>query len=154
MTTPAFFQTIRDEIDNDPLGRGYSGMTSAEIASSLNTPDQSIPKGSLSGDGVFQATDAGEFAALSDSAKNLWMSFCSRATVDPYGSANVAFVISLFGNPSATLSALNALRVESGSRAQALGIQSVTTGDVDVALRIGAPDIVVANLRLDWMVEY
>ena len=31
------FQTLADELNNDPLGRGYAGMTDAQAAADINT---------------------------------------------------------------------------------------------------------------------
>ena len=33
---------LREEIDDDPLARNYSGMTDAQVASRLNTPDRTL----------------------------------------------------------------------------------------------------------------
>ena len=33
------FQILKDEIDNDPLGRGYAGTSDQDIANSLNSKD-------------------------------------------------------------------------------------------------------------------
>ncbi len=35
--------TLSDEITNDPLSRGYSGMTDAQVADSLNAVDRPAP---------------------------------------------------------------------------------------------------------------
>ncbi len=36
------FQTLKQELVSDPLGRGYAGMTPSQVAASLNTPDRAI----------------------------------------------------------------------------------------------------------------
>ena len=35
--------TLGDELENDPLGRVYSGMSNEQIVDSLNTQDRSLP---------------------------------------------------------------------------------------------------------------
>jgi hypothetical protein len=90
-------------------------------ANEINAVNRSRNIDSLSGDVVFQTTDATEFAGLTDSAKALWLSFCGRDQIDPFRSANVAFVRAIFGNQSATVQALSAFRTEAISRAQEIG---------------------------------
>lgn len=136
------YQTLKTEIDIDPLGRGYSSMNDEEVATDLNTEYRNRNRTSLSGDDVFSATDAAEFAALDQGAgndadiKNLWLAFCARDSIDPFGAANVAFVQWIFGGGSTTISNLQALRVEPQSRASELGLGAVKTGDVEYARRI------------------
>ena len=38
------YTELRDELENDPLGRGYAGMTDAEALESLLTPNRTIAK--------------------------------------------------------------------------------------------------------------
>ena len=123
---------LSDEIANDPLGRGYAGMTNQEAADSLNAVNRTRIRASMSGDEVFQATDAAEFGALTDAKRALWLSFCARAAIDPGAAANVAFVKFIFGAGSATVSALATRRTEVVSRAIELGIRS-TAGLVEDA---------------------
>lgn len=74
------------------------------------------PRGDLTGDDLFKATDATEWTVLTPDAKALWMAFCNRPVIDPYAAANVAFAQSLFGGGSNTITALNALRDETVPR--------------------------------------
>lgn len=39
----AFLQELKSEIDSDPLTRGYSGMTDAQVAADLNTAYRDAP---------------------------------------------------------------------------------------------------------------
>jgi len=119
---------LSDELTNDPLTRGYAGMTDAQAAADLNTAYRNVVKTSLSGDDLFGATDSTEFNGLSDLNKQLWVAFCGRDSIDPFGSANVAFVQFIFGGGSTTVSALSALRtIANGqTRAQELGIRVTT----------------------------
>lgn len=126
---------LRDELTNDPLARGYAGMTTDQKIASLNALDRDLAKSSLTGDEIFQATDSTEWLAMVDADQQLWVSFCARSSLDPFGSANVAFVTNLFGGGSTTLANLNALRtVANGqSRAQELGIGEVGPGLIENA---------------------
>jgi len=124
---------LSDELANDPLGRGYAGMTDQQAADSLNARDRNLDAASLSGDAMFGATAGADWAGLSAANKLLWVSFCGRETIDPFGAANVALVMDLFGAGSATITALAALRrtANGQSRAQELGL-GFTPGAGDV----------------------
>ena len=127
-------QALASELSGDPLARGYAGMSDAAAAASLNdTIDRTTNKSSMSGDEIFAATDSTEYDALTTDQKQLWLAFCGRDTVDPFGTANVAFVVSLFGNPSTTRTALINGRVNSVSRATELGLGLVKPGHVGMA---------------------
>lgn len=128
---------IKTEIDTDPLSRGYSGMSDEAVAASMNdTIDRSRNLSSLTGDQIFDATDSTEFAALTDHKQGLWLSFCGRDTIDPFGSSNVAFVQWVFGGGSTTASSLGSLRTESVSRATELGLGVVRVNNVTEARAI------------------
>ena len=123
---------LKTEIDTDPIARGYSGMTDQEVVDSLNdTIDREVNKSSLTGDEVFQATNAGEYNGLSDAEKSQWLAFCGRETINPFGSANVTFVTALMG--ASTVSGLQALRKETVSRGVELGFGNVKLGHVQDA---------------------
>ena len=124
---------LKSEIDSDPLARGYSAMSDEAVAADLNTVYRTRNKSSLTGDEMFQATDGSEFTALTEHKEVSWLSFCGRNSVDPFGSANVAFAQYIFGGGSTTVSNLNSLRTESVSRASELGLGSVRPGDVTQA---------------------
>ena len=113
---------LKTEIETDPLGRGYSGMTDEEVAESMNTVNRTKPRPTITGDDAFAATSATEFAALSDSKQQLWMAWCARQSIDPFQSANVAFVQWVFGSGSDTVSELANVRQQPASRADELGL--------------------------------
>ncbi len=130
---------LKTELDNDPLGRGYSGMTDEEAAADLNTSYRSRNRTSMSGDEIAQAADPTEFNALPDGSQNNtsdtkshWLALCGRETIDPFATANVQLVISIFGGGSTSVSNLNAARVESITRGEELpGVRSpVSAGQV------------------------
>jgi hypothetical protein len=127
------YTILSEELANDPLGRGYAGMTDQEAADSLATTNRPRNKSSITGDETFGATDSAEFGALGDLKKQLWMSFCGRDSIDPFGTANVAFVQWVFGAGSSTIDNLNTIRVESVARAAELGIPEPTATQVSQA---------------------
>ena len=87
---------------------------------------------SLSGDQLFTATDATEFAALTDVKKQLWVSWCNSDR-DPHNAANVAFVNYIFGAGSNTIGSLAVLRMRDVSLFQKEGLGLVRVGDVQKA---------------------
>lgn len=128
---------LANEINTDPLGRGYAGMTDAQVAANLNIVYRTRNRTSMTGDEVFQATVPAEYNALPDGSANNttddqahWLAFCGRAEIDPFATANVQFVTSIFGGGSGTVAALNAARVENVSRGVELGLGTVGEGDV------------------------
>jgi hypothetical protein len=137
MLDKANLLALKAEIDGDPLIRGYSGMSDQAVADDINTVYRSRNKTSITGDEMFQATDGAEFTALTEHKEQSWLSFCGRDSLDPYGAANVAFAQYIFGGGSTTLANLNALRIESISRADELGIGRITAGDVVEARAFG-----------------
>ena len=126
---------IRAEIDDDPLVRGYAGMTDQQVADDLNTAYRSRLRSSMSGDEIFQATDETEFSNLAANSRkqDMWVSFCGRSAIDPTATANVAFVEWIFGNPSTTRSNLIAARSETITRAEELKLGNVTAVSVEQA---------------------
>lgn len=133
------WSALRSELMNDPLARGYAGMTADQVAADLHTAYRTRNRGALSGDEIFQQTDPTEFSALNDGSGNTadvkgqWMSFCSRASVDPWAVANEQYVVQVFGGASATVANLGNARVDNISRAQELGLGSVSGTDVKLA---------------------
>ncbi len=132
--------TLKDELANDPLGRGYAGMSDQGATDDLNTSYRTRDRTSMTGDEIAQQADTAEQAGLDNGAVNNtadvlshWLALCARTTVDPFATANVQLVISIFGNPSVTRTNLIAARVESITRAVELGLNIVKVGHVAVA---------------------
>lgn len=118
-------QALRDELD---AGHPVTGAYDADpqlASDQLNALNITSNLTSLTGDEIFQATDKDEFAALTDLQQTLWLSFCSRAALDPFGSANVQFVQFIFGQGSTTVANLAGLRTASISRAAQLGFGTI-----------------------------
>jgi len=131
--TDAEYSTLQTEINTDPLGKGYSGMTDTQVRDSLNTEDRTANRSSLTGDEIFGATDNTEFVGLTDHQRVLWVSFTSKDTIDPTSSVNIAFVDYVFGTSSTTKSNLQTLRQTLISRVTELGLPTPTTADVRYA---------------------
>ena len=124
--------TLKDEITNDPLARGYAGMTDEQVATSLNTADRSRNLTSISGSVIKAKIVDAEYDALTAGKKSELLSLLARDDLDPWGfDANV--IKNVFGNASATLAALAGERTESISRAEELGLGTVFQGHVEGA---------------------
>jgi len=127
---------LEDEIVADPLFRGYSGLTDAQLLTSLNTADRSRNRTEMTGREVAANIVDAEYDALSDAKKSQFLELIgrrgdslSRAALDPFGfPANV--VKNIFGSGSTTVSNLATARVETISRGVEIGWGVVTTKDL------------------------
>ena len=131
---------LAHELSVDELGRGYSGMTDQQAADDLNTSYRTRNRTSMTGDEIAQAADPTEFDGLENGAANNttddqghWLVLCARASIDPFATANVQLVISIFGGGSTSVANLNAARVESITRAVELGLGEVKSRNVGYA---------------------
>ncbi len=113
--------TLRDELLTDPLSRGYSTMTDQEAADDLNTAYRTRDRTSMSASEVYNAVDQTNWVALTavDQAE-IW-NILHLGEVNPFGREASRFV-AIFGGGSVTITALQAARVESITRAQELGL--------------------------------
>jgi len=127
------YAALNAELTGDPLARGYAGMDDQQAADDINSVYRDIPRAAMNGDEVFAATNAGEFGALTEHKQAMWLSFCARDQIDPYGTTNEAFVDWVYGGGSTTRSTLASLRTRQGSRAEELGLPAVRAGDVEFA---------------------
>ena len=104
----------------------------AAAAAQGNEPDMEENVDSLSGNQLFTSTDPGEFAALTDAKKQMWVSWCN-VDRDPHNAANVAFVNFIFGGGSKTIAALALLRKRPVSLFVKKGLGFLYTGDIENA---------------------
>ena len=119
-------EKLKDEIADDPLGRGYAGMADQAVADDLNTAYRTREVGSFSGDFMFSRTDPTEFGGLTEHKQVLWLSFCSRQSVDPWAANNEEFVKWVFGETAQTVANLGNDRTENITRARELGYNEIT----------------------------
>lgn len=131
------YVALKSEIDSDPLIRGYAGMTDQQVADSLNnTIDRTVNRPPVSGDEMYNVTDATEFDALTDAKKDRWVTFTRSTAIDLQSAANQAMVNHIFGNPSASRTAMINLSTETVSRGVELGFGHVSFSDVENARSI------------------
>jgi hypothetical protein len=126
-------QALHDEVVGDPLGRGYSGMTNQEVADDMNTVYRTRNRATMTASEVFNSIDKAEYNAIPvpENKQMVW-DILHLGDVNPFGLEADLFV-DVFGGGSNTITALQAARVESISRATELGVNA-TAGAIDTAL--------------------
>ena len=118
---------LKTEVQGDPLGRGYAGMTSAQILTDLQTINRTRNKTGLNPSEVYQNIDQTEWAALNTfQQEEVWNILHLGDPLDPFGREATRFV-AIFGGGSVTITALKALRVDNISRLQQIGIGGTVT---------------------------
>lgn len=126
--------TIKTEITNDPLPRGYSGMNDEAVAVSMNTVDRTTNKSSLTGSEVMNAIDKTEFNGKSDAQKQQVWNILHLGTINPFG-LEADLLTDIFTGGSTTITTLATLRLNSVSRGVELGVGVVKVGHVQEARR-------------------
>ena len=124
---------LKAELTDDPLGRGYSGMSDVDAATSLNEVNLFRNRTTMSGSEVLNAVDVGEWIALPDADRQIVWDIVHLGEVNPFG-VEATLMLSIFSAAeSPTIAALIAARKESVSRAVELGLGYVYPGDVENA---------------------
>lgn len=123
---------LKDELTNDPLGRGYSGMSEVEASDDLNTVYRKRNRPSLSSSEVYNAIDQTEWVALTDSNRQELWDILHLGTINPFGREKERFT-TIFGGGSTTITTLADTRTVDITRAQELGLSKVKVGHVAVA---------------------
>lgn len=126
-------QTLADEITNDPLTLGYSGMTDQEVANSLNgitRPDPLVPRADILKYLIQNAKWKGLIESTTATAISAVRAFQDQdfGTIDLGDSANDGMLDQLVTETtltSADKTAIMALQNNKKSRAQELGFDCV-----------------------------
>lgn len=132
-------QALKTELTTDPIGIGYASANGDHVALAklINTAQRQVgnegqrPTSELLN--VFAAADVVTAVATPAKAAMLQM-ICSLSTIDPNSKGLKAWVVSIFGNPSATLTEFAKYARRSGTRAEELGFGRVTESNVADAL--------------------
>ncbi len=123
---------LRDELLGDPEGRGYSGMSNQEALDDLHSLWETRNRASMTASEVLNAVDAGEYTALSNAKENEFWNLMAIGDLNPFG-IEAALMINIFGGGSVTITTLQSLRIENISRAEKLGLNSVSARAVGYA---------------------
>lgn len=127
------YAALHDELINDPLGRGYSGMSDVQAADSLNTPDRDVSVDSIPSEFVVAGLVPSEINALTVAQqRNMW-GVIGAGAVRVADTEVKAFFADLFGPATITRANLLALAVQTISRAQEIGLGTVKAPDVNEA---------------------
>ena len=126
---------LRTELITDPLPRGYSGMTDAQAAANLN--DATTPalrrtrdRGVIPAYEVIDATVPSEYTTLNADEKQRYAAITGAGSVNTKNTNTRAAFAAMFGAGTTTRTNLVALQTEFISRAQELGLGTVTAQDV------------------------
>ena len=87
---------LKQEIDNDPLGRGYAGMTDQQVAASLNASDRNVNKSLMEATEVLNAVDVTEWGALLPTQQDLFLKLLAIGRLNPFG-VEAPLVRNIFG---------------------------------------------------------
>jgi hypothetical protein len=125
---------LRDEIVGDPLGRGYAGMTDAQVFASLTTADRSRARNLIPAHELFEAITAADLAALGAGEQKRLQFLMSMGEVNIEGVNTRAVLVAMFsGATQPTKDALLALQTQAITRAEELGLGTLRLGHVQVA---------------------
>lgn len=132
-------QILWNEINADPLARGYTGMTNVQIADSLNTVNRTRQRTTMSSAEIYENIDTTEFQAKTAAQKEYTrdvLGLGQDVQIGPSSKAR-AVLLAVFGGGSNTITALAAAAQENISRAIELGLPTVTEGLVIEAKQWG-----------------
>jgi len=125
---------LQAERTNDPLGRGYAGMTNAQFLASITAKDRDNDRATMSAGEIMEQIDGTEFAALNAASKarvDRVLGLGAEIIIGP-GNAHNALqeLLAAFGGGSATVIALSTARNVKRSRAEELGLPVPQEPDV------------------------
>lgn len=124
---------LKTEIETDPLGRGYSGMTDLEVATDLNIVYREVSVEFVTGQEIFEAVVPTEYNTLTDKQINLLHAIMGLVNISVNGTNTKTALLSMFGAGTTTRSNLAALQKRDVSRAEELGLPFVYEGHVQEA---------------------
>lgn len=127
------WQILKNELINDPLGRGYSSMTSAAAAVSLSTVNRTRSRSVISAYEVVDAIVPAEWNILTTAEQRRIELIISAGQVNVLNANVRAAFLAAFGAGTATRTNLAALQTENISRVVELGLPAVHAGDVAYA---------------------
>jgi len=130
---------LREEIDTDPLARGYATMLDAEVAADMNLPYRTLVRDTLSSAEIYEQLDITEFQGKTDAQKIYVRDLLGLGGSVQVGPASKArtVLMAIFGDSSVTISALAAILQVPISRATELGLGAVKPGHVQDARTLG-----------------
>ncbi len=128
---------LRDEVINDPLGRGYVGMSDQQVLDDGFILYRTDPREIMSAGEIMESIDGAEFTALTDPMKtrvDRVLGLGAEIIIGPGNAHNaVQELLTAFGAGSTTISNLSTRRDVSISRWAELGLGNVKVGHITIA---------------------
>jgi len=137
------YAALRSELLTDPTGLGYAAMIASGsdhlLADALNAPRSTYPvdRGPVPSSVVAAGIPAGEFAALQPAQRDYVGMLISAGEVHLAGTLKND-IVGFFPAASASRAHLRAISSRDASRAEYLGLETVSPSDIAVALRGGS----------------
>ncbi len=125
--------TLKAELTDDPLSRGYSAMSDVEASASLNEINRERNRSSMTGSEILNAVNDNEWIALSEADKQTVWNIAHLGEVNPFGVEATLMLLVFDAAESPTITALRAARKEAVSRAVELGLGFVAPGHIENA---------------------
>lgn len=118
------YGALRKELQNDPVGVGYSTMTAQEVADAMNEETRTRQDFSFTGAQLINAIDASEWGGLTDVQKSqIKMLIGAGGTLDASAGTTVrSLILGVFGSESNTVSQLQQVAETSLARWEELGL--------------------------------
>jgi len=123
------YAKLKAEITNDPLALGYSGKTDEQVCALINAKTRSKHVELLQPTQILNAVVYAEWTAKTATQQQMIWNLLGMGALNPWGIEATIFT-SVFGAGSATITALAAMRVQTISRAEELGIETVYAGHI------------------------
>jgi hypothetical protein len=126
---------LKSELTTDPAGLGYAGKSHEDQAILINKPQRTVNREQFSGADLASCLDPVEFAALT-AVQRTWLQMLTTANgmLTLYASLRQD-IRAVLATATKSLAKFNQTVNRSGSRAEELGLGTVTTSNVADALR-------------------
>jgi hypothetical protein len=121
---------LKAELTDDPLARGYSGMTDQQVLDSLNEENRTVNRTSMTGSEVLNAVDQSEWNSRTDVQQQTVWNIVHLGDVNPFGIEAILITSAFSGAGGVTIAALASDRVNTVSRATELGIGNISGGNI------------------------
>lgn len=122
-------QDLKTELTTDPLARGYALMSDEQAANSLNTRDRQPDRESIDGGSIVAGIVLAEYAVLTASQKDYLRLVCAASSI-PIVQNFRREISDIFAQGTESRGNLRALLKRTGSRAEELGLGTVTPSHV------------------------
>jgi hypothetical protein len=126
---------LKTELTTDPAGLGYAGKAHEDQAILINRPQRTVNRDQFSGGELASCLDPTEFAALTANQR-AWIQTLTAASgmLTLYASLRQD-IRAVLATATKSLQKFNQTINRAGSRAEELGLGSITTSDVADAFR-------------------